>query len=68
MNTEKIPKGWWLNVTVMARFQDSWIVGVMRKGKSSWITESVLSGFDTPQEAYVKGMDWINDYTTLKSK
>ena len=52
MNTEKIPKEWW----------------VMRKGKSSWITESVLSGFDTPEEAYAKGMDWINDYITLKSK
>ena len=66
METNKIPSGWWLNVTIMARFQDSWIVGIMRKGKASWITENVLKDFDTSEEAYIAGMEWINKY--LESK
>ena len=68
METNKIPSGWWLNVTIMARFQDSWIVGIMRKGKSSWITEGVLKDFDNSEEAYIAGMEWINKYLESKKK
>ena len=68
METNKIPSGWWLNVTIMARFQDSWIVGIMRKGKASWITENVLKDFDTSEEAYIAGMEWINKYLESKKK
>ena len=62
MNTEDIPKGWWLNVTIMARFQDSWLVGIMRKGKTVWITENVIADLDTSEEAYKAGLEWINNY------
>lgn len=68
METNKIPSGWWLNTTIMARFQDYWIVGIMRKGKSSWITECVLKDFDTSEEAYEAGMEWINKYLESKKK
>ena len=68
METYKIPSGWWLNVTIMARFQDSWIVGIMRKGKASWITEKVLKDFKTSEEAYEAGMIWINKYLESKKK
>jgi len=68
METNKIPSGWWLNVTIMARFQDSWIVGIMRKGKASWITENVLKDFDNSEEAYIAGMEWINKYLESKKK
>ena len=64
MDTSKIPKGWWLNVVVMARFQDYWIVGILRKGKTTWITEDVLADFDTSEEAYKAGLKWINNYKT----
>ena len=68
METNKIPSGWWLNVTIMARFQDSWIVGIMRKGKGSWITEGVLKDFDNSEEAYIAGMNWITKYLESKKK
>jgi len=64
MDTSKIPKGWWLNVVVMARFQDYWLVGILRKGKTTWITEDVLADFDTSEEAYKAGLKWINNYKT----
>jgi hypothetical protein len=66
MNTDSIPDGWWLNVTIMARFPDSWIVGVIRRGKASWITEHVLGNFDTAEEAYGAGMEWIGEYLNRK--
>ena len=66
MNTEEIPKGWWLNVTPMARFDDHYIVGVLRKGKASWITEGVQGGFDNPETAYEWGLDWITKYEINK--
>jgi len=62
MNTKDIPEGWWLNVTVMARFQDCFIVGVMRKGKASWITEDVKGDFDNPDDAYEWGLNFIIEY------
>ena len=68
MDTSKIPKGWWLNTTIMARFKDYWIVGIMRKGKASWITECVLKDFDNSEDAYVAGMEWINKYLESKRK
>ena len=68
MEINKIPSGWWLNVTIMSRFQDSWIVGIMRKGKASWITDGVLKDFDTSEEAYIAGMEWINKYLESKNK
>tara|TARA_R110002126_G_scaffold152930_1_gene300137 strand:+ start:755 stop:982 length:228 start_codon:yes stop_codon:yes gene_type:complete len=66
MNTKDIPKGWWLNVTVMARFPDYWIVGIIRKGKESWITEEVIGNVNTPEEAYNKGLEFINEYLIKK--
>ena len=68
METRDIPSNWWLNTTIMARFQDYWIVGIMRKGKASWITECVLKDFKTSEEAYEAGMEWINKYLESKNK
>jgi hypothetical protein len=60
---DNIPDGWWLQVSPLARINpDKWIVGVLRKGKQSWITEKAKSGFDTPQEAYDWGLKWIETY------
>ncbi len=67
MNTEDIPKGWWLNVTLMARKENpSWIVGVLREGKTSWITEYVRSDLNSPEEAYKIGMNFIKSYNERK--
>ena len=64
MNTKDIPKGWWLNVTLMARKNNpSWIVGVIREGKSSWITEYVRGELSSSSEAYEIGMSFIQKYT-----
>jgi hypothetical protein len=63
MNTNDIPKGWWLNVTIMARKENpSWIVGVIREGKASWITEEVKGDLDSPEDAYAWGMSFIEEY------
>jgi len=67
MNTKEIPKGFWLNVTVMARYDPQFIVGVLRQGKASWITEGVKGHFDNPEDAYKWGMDWIEKYQLKKS-
>jgi len=58
-----IPDGWWLQISPLARINpDKWIVGILRKGKQSWITEEAKSGFATPQEAYDWGLEWIETY------
>lgn len=58
----ELPNGWWLQISPLARIEnEQWIVGVLRKGKQSWITESCKSGFDTPQEAYEWGKDFIKN-------
>ena len=63
METNRIPKGWWLNVTLMAKKDNpSWIVGVLREGKASWITEYVKGDLDSSKEAYKIGMDFIQKY------
>ena len=63
METNKIPDGWWLNVTLMAdKYDPSWIVGVIREGKASWITEGVKGDLKCPEDAYDWGMDWIRRY------
>ena len=63
MDTRKIPKGWWLNVTLMARKENpEWIVGVLREGKASWITEGANGNLKTSSEAYAWGMDFIKRY------
>jgi len=62
MDTNQIPEGWWLNVTLMARYEESWIVGVIRKGKSSWITEAAFGDLNSSEEAYKIGMDFIKEY------
>ncbi len=63
MNVNHIPKGWWLNVTLMARKENPlWIVGVIREGKGSWITETVKGDLDSYQEAYAWGMSFIVEY------
>ena len=41
MDTSQIPIGWWLNVTIMSRKEDpEWMVGVLREGKTVWMTEA----------------------------
>ena len=63
MDTEKIPVGWWLNVTIMARKDEpSWIVGVIREGKTTWITETAKGDFNSSEEAYNWGIDFINKF------
>tara|TARA_R110000787_G_scaffold133423_2_gene245738 strand:+ start:431 stop:670 length:240 start_codon:yes stop_codon:yes gene_type:complete len=66
MNTENIPEGWWLNVTLMASINPSWIVGVIRRGKSSWVTEHIISDLPTSKEAYERGMEFIENYQLKK--
>ena len=67
MNTKDIPKGWWLNVTLMARKENpSWIVGILREGKNVWITENVIADLKTSEQAYEKGLQWINKYQSIK--
>tara|TARA_R110000744_G_scaffold19900_10_gene52343 strand:+ start:221 stop:427 length:207 start_codon:yes stop_codon:yes gene_type:complete len=67
MNTNEIPKGWWLNVTLMARKENpSWIVGVLREGKTTWITETVKGDLDSSEEAYEWGMGFITRYNKNK--
>jgi hypothetical protein len=61
----EITDGWWLQISPLARINpDEWIVGVLRKGKQSWVTEKAQSGFSTPQEAYEWGLEWIDEYKT----
>ena len=63
MDTNEIPKGWWLNVTLMARKENpSWIVGVLREGKASWITEYVKGDLNSSREAYKVGMAFIQEW------
>ena len=63
MDTKKIPSGWWLNVTLMARKDEpSWIVGVIREGKTTWITETAKGDFNSSEDAYKWGIDFINRY------
>ena len=63
MDTNDIPKGWWLNVTLMARKEKpSWIVGVLREGKTTWITEFVKGDLDSSREAYKVGMAFIQKW------
>ena len=63
MDTKQIPSGWWLNVTLMARKDEpSWIVGVIREGKTTWITETAKGNFNSSEEAYKWGIDFINRY------
>ena len=55
-----IPEGWWMHVTPLARLEPTeWVLGVLKKGKKSWITEVCKSGFNTPQEAYDWGLQFI---------
>ena len=66
---ELYKKGWWLQVSPLARINpEEWIVGVLRKGKASWITEMSKGEFNNPQEAYDWGIKWINEYNEKKSK
>ena len=60
-NVEQIPEGWWLNITPLARLDpEEWIVGVLKKGKKAWITETCKDGFTTAQDAYDWGVEFIN--------
>lgn len=60
MNVNDIPAGWWLQVSPLAKIDpDEWIVAVLKRGKTSWITETCKSGFDTYAAAYQWGMDYI---------
>jgi len=64
MDTSQIPIGWWLNVTIMSRKEDpEWMVGVLREGKTVWITEAAKGGFSNSSEAYLYGMNFIQRYT-----
>jgi len=57
-------KGWWLHVCPLARTapQEEWIVAVLRKGKASWITETIKSGFNNPHSGIKWGKQWIDTY------
>ena len=60
-NFKPIPEGWWLNITPLARLDpEEWIVGVLKRGKKSWITEMSKGGFATAQDAYDWGTEFIN--------
>tara|TARA_R110000824_G_scaffold175018_1_gene353279 strand:- start:159 stop:377 length:219 start_codon:yes stop_codon:yes gene_type:complete len=64
-----IPGGWWLNITPLAKIEpEEWIIGVLKKGKKSWVTEKCKSGFLTPQEAYNWGIDFINQFKKNKQQ
>jgi len=67
MKNEEIPQGWWLNITPLAKINpEEWIIGVLRKGKVSWITEKCENGFENPQDAYSWGIQWIKEYEEKK--
>jgi len=68
MDTKDIPDGWWLNVTIMARYQPQFIVGVIRRGKTVWITEAAKGHFDNPEDAYEWGLDFIKRYKESKKQ
>ena len=60
IRVSNIPEGWWMHVSPLARIEPTeWVLGVIKKGKKSWITEVCESGFNTPQEAYDWGMRFI---------
>jgi hypothetical protein len=60
---DNIPDGWWLQVSPLARIiNEEWVLGILKKGKKSWVTEKCKSGFPTPQEAYEWGLEWIEIY------
>ena len=65
MDTKEIPKGWWLNVTVLADIKGEWLVGVLKEGKTTWLTMEAKSGFDNPEDAYSYGIKWIGDYKDM---
>ena len=68
MSKELYNKGWWLQISPLARINpEEWVVGVLRKGKASWITEECKSKFNNPQDAYDWGIKWINEYNEKKS-
>ena len=48
-----VEKGYWVQVSPLAKTNPSeWIVAIYKKGKTSWVTESCKSNFDSPKEAY----------------
>jgi len=59
--TKLIPQGWWLQISPLSRLDpEEWVLGVLKKGKKSWITEKCKSGFANQQEAYDWGIEFIN--------
>ena len=62
MNTDEIPDGWWLNVTLMAKLEEAWLVAVIRRGKSTHITEFIKCDLPTSKVAYEIGMTFISNY------
>ncbi len=55
----KIPDGWWMHISPLARLEpESWILGVLKRGKKSWITEKCKS-FKSREEAYDWGLNFI---------
>ena len=65
MNTKDIPEGWWLNCTVLADIKGEWIVGVLKEGKTTWLTMEAKSGFTNPEDAYMYGIKWIIGYNNM---
>ncbi len=62
MNLKNIPSGWWVQVSPLAKIDpDEWIVAVLKRGKKSWITEDCKDGFQTPEEAYRYGIEYIKN-------
>ena len=64
INERLYKKGWWLQVSPLARLnpEEEWVVGVLRKGKASWITETCKSGFRNPDSGLKWGKEWIATY------
>lgn len=56
---ELYAKGWFIVITPLAKINpDEWVLGVCRKGKTSWITEKSKDGFSDPTQA----RQWAEDY------
>lgn len=62
MDLNTVPDGWWIYITPLAKLNpEEWILGVLKKGKKSWITEFTCGGFSTPEEAFKIGLNFIKE-------
>tara|TARA_Y100001963_G_scaffold62220_1_gene86825 strand:+ start:613 stop:804 length:192 start_codon:yes stop_codon:yes gene_type:complete len=55
-----LERKYWVKVTPLAKIApEEWLCTIYKKGKVSWITEEVKSGFATPEEAYSWGFKQV---------